>query len=209
MTYYNMAAAYKNRIAEPLYVRAAFSEELQHTDIALTTHKGQECDLVISGRLKVQIGAHSEVLSPGDCIYYDSSTPHGMIAVGGNDCEFYAIVLNPSGETETERVSATEDITGYRQDPEHRIYENFILPKEDENGALLAIDFKNEDTFNFAFDVVDVLGKTQPEKLAMLHIAGDKTERRFTFADMRRESSRTANYFKSLGIKKAIESCWY
>lgn len=202
MTYYNMAAAYKNRIAEPLYVRAAFSEELQHTDIALTTHKGQECDLVISGRLKVQIGAHSEVLSPGDCIYYDSSTPHGMIAVGGNDCEFYAIVLNPSGETETERVSATEDITGYRQDPEHRIYENFILPKEDENGALLAIDFKNEDTFNFAFDVVDVLGKTQPEKLAMLHIAGDKTERRFTFADMRRESSRTANYFKSLGIKK-------
>ena len=202
MTYYNMAAAYKNRIAEPLYVRAAYAEELQHQDIALTTHKGQECDLVISGRLKVQVGAHSEVLNPGDCIYYDSSTPHGMIAVGGNDCEFYAIVLNPSGEAETERVSTTEDITGYRQDDAHRIYENFILPTEDENGALTAIDFKNEEQFNFAFDVVDALGKAQPDKLAMLHIAGDKTERRFTFADMRRESSRAANYFKSLGIKK-------
>ena len=202
MTYYNMAAAYKNRIAEPLYVRATYSEELQHKDIALTTHEGQECDLIISGRLKVQIGAHSEILSPGDSIYYDSSTPHGMIAVGGSDCEFYAIVLNPLGEAETERVSATEDNTGYRQDNAHRIYENFIVPQEDEHGGLVSIDFKNEDTFNFAFDVVDVLGKTQPDKLAMLHIAGDKTERRFTFADMRKESSRAANYFKSLGIKK-------
>ena len=27
----------------------------------------------------------------------DSSIPHGMIAVGGEDCEFYAIVLNPTG----------------------------------------------------------------------------------------------------------------
>ncbi|MBR0303615.1 MAG: AMP-binding protein, partial [Clostridia bacterium] len=33
-------------------------------------------------------------------------------------------------------------------------------------------------------------------------IAADKTERRFTFGDMKRASSQCANYFKSLGIKK-------
>ena len=98
MTYYNLAAAFKNRIAEPLYVKSVYSEEAQSKDIELTTHSGQECDLIIAGHLKVQVGEHKVVLGPGDSIYYDSSTPHGMIAVEGEDCEFYAIVLNPTGE---------------------------------------------------------------------------------------------------------------
>ena len=36
----------------------------------------------------------------------------------------------------------------------------------------------------------------------MLHLSEDGTERRFTFRDMKKESARTANYFKSLGIKR-------
>ena len=36
----------------------------------------------------------------------------------------------------------------------------------------------------------------------MLHISEDMTERRFTFQDMKKESARAANYFKSLGIKR-------
>ena len=36
----------------------------------------------------------------------------------------------------------------------------------------------------------------------MLHISLDGTERRFTFSDMKKNSCRAANYFKSLGIKK-------
>ena len=47
MTYYNLAASFKNRIAEPLYVKSVFSEEAQHRDIELTTHTGQECDLIL------------------------------------------------------------------------------------------------------------------------------------------------------------------
>ena len=83
MVYYNMAYAFQNRIAEPLFVRSAYSEEAQHKDIELTTHAGQELDIVIEGKLMVQVGEHTEVLSAGDTIYYDSDTPHGMIAVGG------------------------------------------------------------------------------------------------------------------------------
>ncbi|MBP3348305.1 MAG: helix-turn-helix transcriptional regulator, partial [Clostridia bacterium] len=98
MEYYNLASSFRNRIAEPLYVTAAYSEEAQRKDIELTTHDGQECDIVIKGALMVQVGSHKEVLHEGDSIYYDSSTPHGMIAVEGTDCLFYAIVLNPSGE---------------------------------------------------------------------------------------------------------------
>ena len=72
----------------------------------------------------------------------------------------------------------------------------------DENGVCNNIEFKNEDKFNFAFDIIDELGRNYPDKLAMLHIANDMTERRFTFKDIKEYSSQAANYFKSLGIKK-------
>ncbi len=203
MTYYNLAAAFRNRIAEPLYVCSQYNEEAQHRDIELTTHAGQECDIIIDGYLKVQIGEHKEVLGPGDSIYYDSSTPHGMIAVNGRDCLFYAIVLNPTGEPvpELTKQKILTGIPGDRDD-QQRIYEKFIDKVEDENGTPISINFKNEDKFNFAFDIVDEVAKKSPDKLAMLHISGDKTERRFTFSDIKKNSCRAANYFKSLGIKK-------
>ena len=71
MVYYNMAASFKNRIASPLYTQAIYDPELEKSDIALTTHEGQEFDLVISGSLKVQVGEHSEILHEGDTIYYN------------------------------------------------------------------------------------------------------------------------------------------
>ena len=205
MTYYNLAASFKNRIAEPLYVKSVFSEEAQHRDIELTTHTGQECDLIIEGKLKVQVGEHKEVLGPGDSIYYDSSTPHGMIAVDGKDCIFYAIVLNPTGEPipELAGTKPNEEITPIsRDDNKDRIYRQFIDITENENGTPLSIKFKNTERFNFAFDLVDALADKDPEKLAMLHISRDKTERRFTFKDLKKASNQCANYFKSLGIKK-------
>ncbi len=205
MVYQNLAYAFKNRIAEPLFVRSAYSEEAQNKDIELTTHAGQECDIVIDGHLMVQVGEHKELLGPGDSIYYNSDTPHGMIAVNGKDCTFYAIVLregSASAETETASSVAEEIIGTIHRDTKDRIYHKFIDVVEDEQGTPTSITFKNEDKFNFAFDLVDELAKREPEKLAMLHISKDKTERRFTFSDMKKESNRAANYFASLGIKK-------
>ncbi|MBO5067908.1 MAG: AMP-binding protein, partial [Clostridia bacterium] len=206
MTYFNMAYAFQNRIAEPLYVRSVYSPGAQNKDIELTTHAGQECDIVIDGYLMVQIGEHKEVLGPGDSIYYDSDKPHGMIAVNGKDCIFYAIVLNPTGEpipelTHAKKVESAPKIQKVK-DNKDRIYKQFIDVVEDEDGTPTSIKFKNTDKFNFAFDLVDGLAKREPDKLAMLHISRDKTQRRFTFSDIKKESARCANYFKSLGIKK-------
>ncbi len=204
MTYYNLAYAFQNRIAEPLYVRCAYDEKAEQRDIELTTHAGQECDLVLEGTLMVQVGEHREILGPGDSIYFDSDTPHGMIAVNGKDCVFYAIVLNPTGEQIPELAPMVQvgNLNTVREDTEERVYKNFVETEEDENGTPTSIRFKNTENFNFAFDVVDEVAKRDPEKLAMLHIAKDKTERRFTFKDMKRASAQCANYFKSLGIKK-------
>ena len=212
MVYYNMAYAFQNRIAEPLFVRSAYSEEAQHKDIELTTHAGQELDIVIEGKLMVQVGEHTEVLSAGDTIYYDSDTPHGMIAVGGQDCVFYAIVLNPTGEpipelAPVEAMPAVKKETAVRRDERNdRIWRKFIDVTENALGTPTAINFKNTDKFNFAFDLVDALAEKDPDKLAMLHISKDHTERRFTFKDMKKASAQCANYFKSLGITTRIPS---
>ena len=98
MTYFNMAPHFKKRVAEPLYVLAEYSDEAQLRPIEVTTHEGQECDIVLQGQLKVQVGEHIEILNPGDTIYYNSTAPHGMIATGGKDCVFYAIVLGGAEE---------------------------------------------------------------------------------------------------------------
>ncbi len=200
MTYYNLASAFKGRVSEPLYVECKYDAEAEQKDIELATHTGQELDIVLKGVLKVQIGSHTEVLYPGDTIYYDSSTPHGMIAVEGQDTAFYAIVLKG---TEIEKVEKAVIKSNYKPHQEYkRVYHDFIDTVEDENGSLVSIDFKNEDKFNFAFDVVDEIARRKPEKLAMLYVSKNHEEKRFTFTDFMKESARCANYFESLGIKK-------
>ena len=204
MTYFNLAAAFRNRIAEPLHVCAEYSEEAQSKEIELTSHSGQECDIVIEGHLKVQVGDHTEILGPGDSIYYNSSAPHGMIAVGGQNCLFYAIVLNPTGEPipELQTPKAVAGRQPMARDTKSRIYHNFIDTVEDENGTPTSITFKNTENFNFAYDILDAIAKKDPDKTALLHIDNDKKETRFSFSDMKKYSCRAANYFKSLGIKK-------
>ncbi|MBP5254395.1 MAG: AMP-binding protein [Lachnospiraceae bacterium] len=204
MTYYNLANTFQNRIAEPLFVRSKYNKDAELRDIELTTHEGQELDIVISGHLTVQVGEHKTTLNPGDSIYLDSSTPHGMVAVNGEDCEFYAIVLNPTGAPIPELTYVPEEQPNkpVKKDTKERIYRKFIDVTENENGTPTSITFRNTEHFNFAFDLIDELSYREPEKLAMLHVDRDGNERRFTFTDMRRASCQCANYFTSLGIKK-------
>ena len=194
----NVAPMFKNKIAEPYFCQYDYDEALQNKPIHLTKHNGQEFDFVLSGKMKIQIGDNFEVLGAGDSIYYNSSTPHGMIAVEGEDCKFIAIIL--PGEKETQEVDDELMRAHIAQKP--LISEQFVKTIEDENGCLKAISFKNEDKFNFAFDCVDAIANNTPDKLAMLHIDKNKLTRTFTFNDMKRRSNQTANYFKSLGIKK-------
>ncbi|MBE6529452.1 MAG: cupin domain-containing protein, partial [Ruminococcaceae bacterium] len=195
----NLAPMFRKKIAEPYWVRYTYSEELQHKPIHLTKHSGQEFDFVMSGKLKVQIGQNVEFLGEGDSIYYNSSTPHGMIAVDGQDCLFVAVVL--PGEDQSEDTIRETLITG-RSGNRSLLCEQFIQCTENENGLVRAIDFHNDDKFNFAFDIVDALAKKSPDKLALLHVSRDKVERRFSFNDIKRASAQCANYFKSLGIRK-------
>lgn len=54
--------------------------------------------------------------------------------------------------------------------------------------------------FNFAYDVVDAYAAEEPDKKALLWTDDRGGEIQFSFADMKRETDRTASYFQSLGI---------
>lgn len=199
ITIQNLAPMFRKKIAEPYWVTYEYSEELQNKPIHLTKHSGQEFDFIMKGRLKIQVGDNVEYLSEGDSIYYNSSTPHGMIAVDGQDCLFVAVVLPGEEEAET---TVRETLIASHAVQESLVSEKFVSAVEDENGYLQSMDFHNEDSFNFAFDIVDAIAKKSPDKLAMIHIDRDKVERRFTFDQIKRASAQCANYFKSIGIQK-------
>lgn len=96
--YGHLAYRFRDKIAEPFIVTAPFDEAAQETEISLSTHEGQELDYIISGQLKVQLENHTEYLSAGDALYYDSGRAHGMIAVGGEECVFLAVVMKDRTE---------------------------------------------------------------------------------------------------------------
>ena len=201
--YLNKAPLFKQKSAEPYYVTIPYQESEQNVSIRLSTHVGQEMDIVIKGSMKIQVGSHIEVLNEGDSIYYNSGTPHGMIAVGGEPCEFYAIVLKGTDEKKQapDNFEKIVEAKMARKDREN-VSAPFVKTALDENGILKSIAFKDEEKYNFAFDCVDEIAKKSPDKLAMLHVSNDKVERRFTFEDMRKYSNKTANYLESLGVKK-------
>ena len=64
------------------------------------------------------------------------------------------------------------------------------------------LEYTIPENFNFAYDVMDAWAEEAPDKLALLWTNDKGEERRFTFADMKRESDRVAAYFHSLGIGK-------
>ncbi|MBR6572847.1 MAG: AMP-binding protein [Clostridia bacterium] len=197
ITIQDMAPMFRKKLATPYWVTYQYSDELQDKPIHTVTHAGQEFDMVIKGTMRIRVGDHEEILHEGDSIFYKSSTPHGMIAVDGKDCVFLAVIM--ASDTTDQKLFIG---SGKKEEQENLLCHKFIKTEEDEKGALKNISFEDADTYNFAFDTVDAIARKNPDKLAMLHISNDMTERRFTFKDIKDASSQSANYFKSLGIKR-------
>lgn len=57
------------------------------------SHAGQEFNLVLEGKMELYIGGKTIVLEEGDSIYFDSTKPHGMLAVGNKPVKFLAFTV--------------------------------------------------------------------------------------------------------------------
>ncbi|MDR0532001.1 MAG: cupin domain-containing protein [Oscillospiraceae bacterium] len=83
---YNFAA----RRMEPMYItiQPGGREEPFH----LNSHSGQEFHYCLEGAFAIRIGEHIVTLEQGDSIYFDSSYPHGMKALGGAQAKSLVII---------------------------------------------------------------------------------------------------------------------
>ncbi len=78
----------------------------------------------------------------------------------------------------------------------------YVEETYDEHGVLVGFKLKYPDNYNFGYDIVDDIAVNDPERKAMIWCNPAGEEHTFTFADIKRLSDKTANYFLSLGIKK-------
>lgn len=89
--YQSLAAGFVGRKADPFMVTVHPTPD--ETPIYLNSHPGQEYNIVLKGRMLLQINNKEVILEEGDSIYFNSELPHGMKALDGEKVSFLAIIL--------------------------------------------------------------------------------------------------------------------
>ena len=89
--YQSLAAGFVGRKADPFMVTVHPTPD--ETPIYLNSHPGQEYNIVLKGRMLLQINNKEVILEEGDSICFNSELPHGMKALDGEKVSFLAIIL--------------------------------------------------------------------------------------------------------------------
>ena len=89
--YQSLASGFAGRKAEVFIVTVEPKPGAR--TIYKNTHPGQEFNLVLEGQMELYINGKTIVLSEGDSIYFDSTKPHGMLAVGDKAVKFLAFTV--------------------------------------------------------------------------------------------------------------------
>ncbi len=82
------------------------------------------------------------------------------------------------------------------------IHLKYVKETYDDNGLLTDFKIDVPDNFNFGYDIVDDIAINDPTRRALVWQHENGEERVFTFADIKRLSDKTCNYFASKGLKK-------
>jgi transcriptional regulator with XRE-family HTH domain len=89
--YRSLAAGFAGRKADPFLVTV--HPKPDDEPVFLNSHAGQEFNLILEGRMLLQINGKNLTLETGDSIYFNSELPHGMKALNGETVRFLAIIL--------------------------------------------------------------------------------------------------------------------
>lgn len=89
--YEALASGFRRRMADPFIVTVEPKPE--GTPMHLNAHKGQEFNMVMEGRLLLNVDGKEIILEEGDSLYFDSTKPHGMLALDGKTVKFLAIIM--------------------------------------------------------------------------------------------------------------------
>ena len=89
--YQSLVGGFVNHKADVFIVTVEPKPEA-HT-IYKNSHPGQEFNLILDGTMELYIGGKTMILEEGDSIYFDSTKPHGMKAVGDKAVKFLAFTV--------------------------------------------------------------------------------------------------------------------
>ncbi|NDW19262.1 XRE family transcriptional regulator [Dysgonomonas sp. 216] len=89
--YESLAAGFNNKKADIFMVTVEAKPDT--TPIHISTHEGQEFNMVMEGSMLLRINGKDVILNTGDSIYFDSSMPHGMKALDNKRVRFLAVVF--------------------------------------------------------------------------------------------------------------------
>lgn len=89
-SYESLAFDMKGRHMEPFIVTL---EPATVKESHAYSHDGEEFIFVLDGRMKVRLGDHTDVLEPGDSIYYDSRIPHLVECMDDRETRILAVIF--------------------------------------------------------------------------------------------------------------------
>jgi len=88
-SYESLGFEKKDRHMEPFYITLEPTPVKSHKP---SVHEGEEFIFVLEGEMEVTLGNHTDVLHPGDSIYYESSIPHRVDCHGGRAATILAVL---------------------------------------------------------------------------------------------------------------------
>ena len=82
------------------------------------------------------------------------------------------------------------------------LHKKFVKEEYDSNGVLTKFEIDVPDNFNFAYDVIDEIGKNEPDRRALVWVNEEGEEHIFTYSDLMKKSNQVANMLIAHGVQK-------
>jgi len=89
--YQSLAVGFRGRKADPFIVLV--EPVAEGTPMHINSHVGQEFNMVIEGRMLININGKDMILNEGDSLYFNSELPHGMQALDNKPVRFLAVII--------------------------------------------------------------------------------------------------------------------
>ena len=88
-SYESLGYQKQNRQMEPFLVTLTPADVPQ---VEPNQHVGEEIIFVLEGQVEVRLADHTDILNPGDSIYYDSTLPHVVSCHGDDPALIFAVI---------------------------------------------------------------------------------------------------------------------
>ena len=88
-SYESLGHQKRNRQMEPFLVTLTPAEV---PEVEPNQHIGEEIIFVLQGQVEIRLSDHTDILGPGDSIYYDSNLPHVVSCYGDEPATILAVI---------------------------------------------------------------------------------------------------------------------